>query len=511
GGGTGTGTVSGPGISCTINAGGGSGDCTEAYTAGTNVTLTASATGGSTFTGWSGSCSGASPTCNLTMSQARTATASFNAPSASSIFDNGFEDGLPPTISDVADQAIDEDTATVALAFTVSDPDTPPANLQVTATSSNVGLVPNLPQNLVLAGSGSNRSITVIPVQDGVGVATITLTVSDGGTSAMQSFVLTVNQVNDPPSFVRGPDLLFTPDVQASGAVIASPNPWATSISPCPANRPTCAGNEANQIVSLSAANVSDPSGVLAGTGNNKIVFTDGTMSFTFADDPANPGFAPPGVVCFDVVATDNGTPSQSVWVFDVKVEVGNGNGTCGFLVNENFDDGLIPAGFTVFGGSVVPVDGKLRLSSACLELPAVYNRNQGLYLEVDFRFSGGDPMQNADFNIYNLYTAINSCALGPTNGYNVGLYPDGGDNTMDVFYSIISGNPTLLTQRNTSIPLQSWRRLRLETRTDGTLRVLINSGLHMEVINLDHALGKIALRSFFDVEIDNLVLGILP
>jgi hypothetical protein len=74
--GTGTGTVtSNPaGINCGA-------DCSEDYLENTVVTLTATADSGSTFTGWSGSCSGMG-TCNVTMSAARSVTANFNIPAS---------------------------------------------------------------------------------------------------------------------------------------------------------------------------------------------------------------------------------------------------------------------------------------------------------------------------------------------------------------------------------------------------------------------------------------------
>jgi len=67
--GTGSGTVSGTGIDCgTI--------CTASYTSGTSVTLTATAASGSTFTGWSGACTGTA-ICTVAMSAAQTVTATF--------------------------------------------------------------------------------------------------------------------------------------------------------------------------------------------------------------------------------------------------------------------------------------------------------------------------------------------------------------------------------------------------------------------------------------------------
>jgi len=74
--GTGTGTVtsSPAGINCGI-------DCSEAYAAGTEVTLTATPASGSSFSGWSGSCTGTGA-CKVTMSQARSVTATFTKESS---------------------------------------------------------------------------------------------------------------------------------------------------------------------------------------------------------------------------------------------------------------------------------------------------------------------------------------------------------------------------------------------------------------------------------------------
>jgi murein DD-endopeptidase MepM/ murein hydrolase activator NlpD len=76
GAGTGTGTVSGSGINCTIASGSASGTCSASFPSGANVSLSAGGTGGSTFSGWSGACSGTSG-CNLTMNANKSVTAAF--------------------------------------------------------------------------------------------------------------------------------------------------------------------------------------------------------------------------------------------------------------------------------------------------------------------------------------------------------------------------------------------------------------------------------------------------
>jgi endoglucanase len=73
-GGTGTGRVvsTAGGIDCGTA-------CSKIFTADTIVTLTATPDGGSTFAGWSGACTGTAATCTVTMSAARSVTATFTA------------------------------------------------------------------------------------------------------------------------------------------------------------------------------------------------------------------------------------------------------------------------------------------------------------------------------------------------------------------------------------------------------------------------------------------------
>ncbi len=97
----------------------------------------------------------------------------------------------PPTISDIPNQIVPQNSSTGPLPFTVGDAQTPAGSLVVTATSSNPTLVPNA--SILLGGVGANRTVTVTPSLNQSGAATITVTVADGnGGTASDTFIVTV-------------------------------------------------------------------------------------------------------------------------------------------------------------------------------------------------------------------------------------------------------------------------------------------------------------------------------
>jgi hypothetical protein len=96
-----------------------------------------------------------------------------------------------PVISAISDRTINKNASTGPIAFALQDVETPASAIVVSGSSSNPTLVPSA--NLVFAGSGANRALTVIPAPDQSGTTTITIVAQDGaGGTASSSFTLTV-------------------------------------------------------------------------------------------------------------------------------------------------------------------------------------------------------------------------------------------------------------------------------------------------------------------------------
>jgi hypothetical protein len=196
--GTGTGTVTSNPVG--INCGA---DCSEPYVKNTSVTLTAIPFGTSTFSGWSGACTGTG-TCTVSMNQSKSVTATFTLqtftlsvsavgngsgttssspagincpPTCSATFESGKVVSLLPTSNSGSLFAVWSDACTGTGACSV----TMNANKAVTATFS---LIAKLTISKTGAGTGS---VTSVPTgvlcgvdcsEDYASGATVTLTAS---------------------------------------------------------------------------------------------------------------------------------------------------------------------------------------------------------------------------------------------------------------------------------------------------------------------------------------------
>ena len=112
----------------------------------------------------------------------------------------------PPTIGPIADQTSPEDETIGPIIVSVSDPDSDPANWTLSADSNNSTLIGNITINEIVATDGGDvdYSVTIEPVANQSGTATVTLAVEDGDEGmATQSFQVEVTPVNDAPVVVN--------------------------------------------------------------------------------------------------------------------------------------------------------------------------------------------------------------------------------------------------------------------------------------------------------------------
>ena len=106
-------------------------------------------------------------------------------------------DTQPPSVSAIADQAVMVGQSTGPLAFTVGDNLTAASSLSVNRASTNTTAVALT--DVVLGGSGANRTVTVTGTAEGS--STISIVVVDaGGNSTTTTFLVTVSPFNQAPT-----------------------------------------------------------------------------------------------------------------------------------------------------------------------------------------------------------------------------------------------------------------------------------------------------------------------
>lgn len=106
----------------------------------------------------------------------------------------GYYVDTPPQITNVIPTSlvIQKSSTSPTVAFTVSDVDSDPTTLTVTATSDNTAVIAST--NIVLAGTSGSRTVTVTSTAT-TGSANITLTVSDGLKSSTAVLPVRVNAI----------------------------------------------------------------------------------------------------------------------------------------------------------------------------------------------------------------------------------------------------------------------------------------------------------------------------
>jgi CSLREA domain-containing protein len=281
-------------------------------------------------------------------------------------------------LANLPDTSTNEDTQLI-VAFDGGDTST---ITSVTATSSNGTLIPNDPAHLGVAITGSTGVVTINPAANLSGTTNITVTINRTGGPESKTFMLTVNPVNDGPSFTTGSDQTVLED---SGAQTV--NNWATNISPGPSD-------EAGQTVSFNITGNTNASLFSAGPA----VSSTGTLTYTPAAN-AN-GSATITINLMDNGGTANGgadTSAAKTFVITVTPVNDAPTFTKGpdKTVNEDSADQFFSPWATAISA------GPANESSQTLTFQVTNNTNPGLFAVAPSFNSTGDlgfrPATNAN------------------------------------------------------------------------------------------------------------------
>lgn len=127
----------------------------------------------------------------------------------------------PPRFNPIADLVLPEDTASMTVPITGIDSGAPNESqaLMISAVSSRPDIVPD--PSISYTSPATSGSLTLAPVTNATGSATITVTLSDGqaqnGTFT-RTFAVTVQSGNDPPTISQIPDQVI-PKNRKSGPI----------------------------------------------------------------------------------------------------------------------------------------------------------------------------------------------------------------------------------------------------------------------------------------------------
>jgi hypothetical protein len=167
-----------------------------------------------------------------------------------------------PAVSAIANQNVDEDTPSEPVGFSVQDMETSAESLALSARSSNPALVPA--NGITVTGSGTNRTINILPATNQSGSATVTISASDGELNSNSSFLLTVNAVNDVPtiSTIANQKIAKNGSTIVPFSIVDVETPAANLVLSAASSNPTLlpisaivfGGSDSNRTVTITAA-----------------------------------------------------------------------------------------------------------------------------------------------------------------------------------------------------------------------------------------------------------------
>jgi len=309
--------------------------------------------------------------------------------------------GLGVTISQIANQTIDEDGTTGSVAFTAT------SGATLTGSSSNKTLVPDA--SIVFGGSGSSRTVTITPAENQTGMTTITVTARSGSAMASTSFMLTVRPINDLPTIsnitdktseegTALPAITFT--VGDAETAVGSLQVTATSNNTAlvPASGLVLGGSGANRTLTVT------PAATGVGTATITVKVSDGTAdamdTFVVTVNRSNAVNDPPSNTVPGAQSVPENTPvifssarGNAISVTDadagnasirVTLQVSGGIGTLALSTTSGltFSSGGNNQASMTFTGTIANINAAL--NGLTLTPPAEFNGTGGLTITTN-------------------------------------------------------------------------------------------------------------------------------
>jgi len=319
------------------------------------------------------------------------------------------------TLEDIPNQTTNED---IPLTITFGVGDNGPAINSVTATSNNQALIANV--NLVISGTNSVRSLQISPAPNQSGLAMITVTVNlSGGGTLTDSFTLTVNPVNDRPTFFvlgapavledSGPQTVpLVTNISAGPGesqslaftVTSNTNPSLFSVAPAVSSSGVLTYTPAPNAYgdAIVAIALKDDGGTANGGQDTSI-----EQGFTISITPVND--APTFTKGADqTVNEDSGFQSVSNWATGISAGPNESNQSLNFVVTNNTNPSLFSS------QPAIGIFGNLIYSPA-------FNANGSADITVVLKDNGGTANGGVDTSVSQTFTiTVNAVNDAPVN-----------------------------------------------------------------------------------------------
>ncbi len=269
-----------------------------------------------------------------------------------------------PTISDVANQTTSEDTTLTGVAVVIADAESALSCASaLSASSSDTGVIADA--GITFAGTAPNCTVNFAPVTNASGVATITLTASDGTLTAQDTLTLTVAAIDDVPTISDVANQTTNEDTTLTGVAVVIA--------------------DAESALSCASA--------LSATSSNTSVIADAAITFA--------GTAPNCTASFAPVADANGTATITLTVTDGALTAQDTLSLTVTAINDaptisNVADQTTNEDTTLTGVAVVIADTETALS--CASALSATSSNTGLIADAAITFTGTAPNCTASF-----------------------------------------------------------------------------------------------------------------